>query len=88
MARPMAALDFNRGFLCGAVPALKDSTAEMEGNRRALRSTNNNFWGMYANGGAGDNAAVAYRALTNSLPINTVFKIKWRPRGIGFDATI
>src|SRR5207302_6725358 len=53
----------------------------------SLMSTNNKFWGMYANGGSGDNVAVAYRGFTNSMPTNTVFKIKWRPRGIGFDAT-
>jgi hypothetical protein len=44
-------------------------------------STNGNFWGMYANAGTG-NGAVAFRAFSNSLPVNAVFKIKWRSDGI------
>jgi hypothetical protein len=46
-------------------------------------STNGTFWGMYANGDNNDNCAVAYRAFTNSMPANTVFKIKYKPNGIG-----
>jgi hypothetical protein len=49
--------------------------------------SSNKFWGMYANSGSGDNVAVAYRSFTNSLQTNTVFKIKYRPRGIGFSST-
>jgi hypothetical protein len=44
-------------------------------------STNGNFWGMYANSGAA-NGAVAFRGFSNSLPVNSVFKIKWRSDGI------
>ena len=45
-------------------------------------STNGNFWGMYANQGTYGNGAVAFRGFSNSLPVNTVFKIKWRSDGI------
>ena len=36
---------------------------------------------MYANTGTG-NGAVAFRGFSNSLPVNSVFKIKWRSDGI------
>ncbi|HSU55159.1 MAG TPA: hypothetical protein VLT36_13965, partial [Candidatus Dormibacteraeota bacterium] len=56
------------------------------GSQGSLTSTNNKYWGMYANGPGGGNAAVAYRGFTNSLLPNRVFKIKYKPLGIGFDA--
>jgi hypothetical protein len=46
-----------------------------------VASTNGNFWGMYANTGLG-NEAVAFRGFSNSLPVDTVFKIKWKSNGI------
>lgn len=49
-------------------------------------SPNGNYWGMYANGAA-DATAVAYRGFSNSLPVNTVFKIKWKTEGIGFSTS-
>jgi hypothetical protein len=57
------------------------------GGQGSLGSTNGNYWGMYANSGGGDNVAVAYRGFTNSMATNTVFKIKWKPLGIGFSST-
>src|SRR4051812_33604608 len=60
------------------------------GGRAASIMVSNKFWGMYANNGGGssvDNVAVAYRGFTNSMPVNTVFKIKWQPIGIGFDSS-
>jgi hypothetical protein len=52
------------------------------GNGGAIASTNGNAWGMYANGTAGVKSA-AFRSFTNALPVNSVFKIKWRNIGIG-----
>src|SRR5437867_5847853 len=46
------------------------------GTGDAIASSSNTSWGMYANSGSGDNVAVAYRRFTNSMPVNTVFKIK------------
>src|SRR5262245_44194574 len=57
------------------------------GTGDAIASASNTYWGMYANGGSGDNVAVAYRGFTNALQTNTVFKIKWHPKGIGFNNT-
>src|SRR2546423_6074388 len=48
-----------------------------------INSASNTSWGMYANGAGADNKAVAYRGFTNSLAVNTVFKIKWHTKGIG-----
>src|SRR5258707_12522446 len=47
------------------------------GTGDAVASASNTSWGMYANGPAGDNAAVAFRGFTNSMPTNNVFKLKW-----------
>jgi hypothetical protein len=49
-----------------------------------VASTNGNAWGIYANGSSGTNAAVAYRSFINPLTTNTVFKLKWHTKGIGF----
>jgi hypothetical protein len=49
-----------------------------------VASSNGNAWGLYANGSSGANAAVAFRAFTNGLATNTVFKIKWHTKGIGY----
>src|SRR5207302_266440 len=60
------------------------------GGQAASIMVSNKFWGMYANNGGGgsvDNVAVAYRGFTNSMPVNTVFKIKWQPKAIGFNNT-
>ena len=46
-----------------------------------MASTNGNYWGMYANTGLG-NGAVAFRGFSNSLPVNSVFKVKWKSNGI------
>jgi hypothetical protein len=55
------------------------------GTGDTIASASNTYWGMYANSGGGsslDNVAVAYRAFTNSMQPNTVFKIKWHTKGI------
>src|SRR5437867_4077062 len=57
------------------------------GNVDAIASPNGNFWAINANSASGDNVAVAYRSFTNALQVNTVFKIKWHTKGIGFSAT-
>src|ERR1051325_2436836 len=59
----------------------------VEGNAGTIGTTNasgtqTNAWGMYANNSVGVKAA-AFRSFTNSLPVNAVFKIKWRNLGIG-----
>src|SRR5712671_1287549 len=53
------------------------------GTGDSIASSSNTSWGMYANGPGADNKAVAYRGFTNSLAVNTVFKIKWHTKGIG-----
>ncbi len=53
-------------------------------NNDPISSTNGNAWGMYANGSSGTNAAVAFRALAAPMAANTVFKLKWHSKGIGF----
>jgi hypothetical protein len=60
------------------------------GNGGAIATANNSAWGLYGNGpvtntASSGNAAVAYRAFSNALPANGVFKIKWRNLGIGGD---
>src|ERR1017187_4311832 len=45
-------------------------------------STNGNAWGMYANGPTLNNAAAAYRGFSNSLPVNSVFTIRWSNQNI------
>ena len=45
-------------------------------------STNGYFWGMYANS-ATTAASEAFRAFSNSLPVNATFKIRWHNTGIG-----
>lgn len=62
------------------------------GNGGPIATTNNSAWGLYGNGpvtnaSSPGNAAVAYRAFSNALPANAVFKIKWRNLGIGGSAT-
>src|SRR5205085_6213053 len=52
------------------------------GTGDAIASASNTYWGMYANGGSGDNGAVAFRSFTNALQPNTVFKIKWHTKGV------
>src|SRR5947207_10178187 len=37
------------------------------GTGDAIASASNTYWGMYANGGSGDNGAVAFRSFTNAL---------------------
>ena len=49
----------------------------------AIASTNGYFWGMYANGSSGTNASEAFRAFSNSLPVNATFAISWHNKGIG-----
>ena len=61
---------------------LGDYTGFFIGHPGSIGSTNGNAWGMYANGVGGNNAAVAYRAFSNSLATATVFKIKWQSYGI------
>lgn len=48
-------------------------------------STNGNYWGTYANGAA-TAATEEFRALSNSLPVNATFGIRWHNTGIGFAA--
>ncbi|MDW8311038.1 MAG: Ig-like domain-containing protein, partial [Verrucomicrobiales bacterium] len=60
------------------------------GNGGPIATINNSAWGLYGNGtvtntSSPGNAAVAFRAFSNSLPANAVFKIKWRNLGIGGD---
>lgn len=62
------------------------------GNGDAIATINNSAWGLYGNGtvtnpSSPGNAAVAFRAFSNALPANGVFKIKWRNLGIGGSLT-
>jgi hypothetical protein len=52
------------------------------GNNDPVGSTNGNFWGMYANNSS-TSVSEAFRAFSNSLPVNATFKIKWHNKGIG-----
>lgn len=52
-------------------------------NGDPVASTNGQVWGIYANG-AGTPASEAFRAFSNSLPVNATFKIRWHNKGIGF----
>lgn len=52
------------------------------GNGDAIGTTNGNFWGMYANS-ATTASAEAFRAFSNSIPVNATFEIKWHNTGIG-----
>ena len=54
------------------------------GDAGAIGSTNGAGWGMYAHGDSSNNLVVAYRDFTNTLNINTIFRIKWLSDGIGF----
>lgn len=54
----------------------------VDGGETQIGTTNNKAWAMYANS-ATDAKAAAFRSFTNSLPVNSVFKIKWRNTGIG-----
>jgi hypothetical protein len=49
-----------------------------------IDSTNGNYWGMYANQ-AQTAASEAFRAFSNSLPVNATFTILWQNHGIGFN---
>jgi hypothetical protein len=59
------------------------------GDGDGIATANNSAWGLYANGATTNyniaNAAVAFRAFTNALPVNGLFKIKLRNAGIGGD---
>jgi hypothetical protein len=55
------------------------------GNGDGIQSTNGNYWGMYANT-ASTAASEAFRAFSNSLPVNATFSIKWQNHGIGTSA--
>jgi hypothetical protein len=52
------------------------------GHGDAIGTTNGNFWGMYANS-ATTASAEAFRAFSNSIPVNATFEIKWHNTGIG-----
>jgi hypothetical protein len=47
-----------------------------------IASTNGNYWGIYANS-ASTVSSEAFRAFSNSLPVNATFKIRWQNNGIG-----
>lgn len=55
------------------------------GNGDVVGSTNGNFWGTYANG-ANTASAEEFRAFSNSMPVNSTFKIRWHNTGIGFSS--
>ena len=80
----------NYGF--GFQPWVQEQTGTGGGNYTgfflgnggdAVASTNGNAWGMYANGSSGTNASEAFRGISNSLPVNATFKIRWHNKGIG-----
>ncbi len=48
-----------------------------------IDSANGNYWGMYANSSA-TASSEAFRAFSNSMPVNATFKIRWHNTGIGF----
>ncbi|MSU59681.1 MAG: hypothetical protein EXS35_16200 [Pedosphaera sp.] len=56
----------------------------VKGDETQIGTTNTKAWGMYANSNntVGVKSA-AFRSFTNALPVNSVFKIKWRNLGIG-----
>jgi hypothetical protein len=49
-----------------------------------IDSTNGNYWGMYANS-TNTASSEAFRAFSNSLPVNATFTILWQNNGIGFN---
>lgn len=49
-----------------------------------IGSTNGNYWGLYANS-ANTASSEAFRAFSNSLPVNATFTILWQNNGIGFN---
>jgi hypothetical protein len=51
----------------------------------AIDSPNGNYWGMYANSSS-TAASEAFRAFSNSLPVNATFQIAWHNEGIGFSS--
>jgi hypothetical protein len=51
----------------------------------AVDSTNGNFWGMYANS-ASTASSEAFRAFSNSLPVNATFTILWQNTDIGLNS--
>jgi len=53
------------------------------GDGTDILSTNGNYWGMYANTATAA-ASEAFRAFSNSLPVNATFSITWQNHGIGF----
>jgi hypothetical protein len=85
----------NYGF--GFLPWVQAQTGTGGGNYtgfflgnggEAIASTNGHFWGIYANGSSGTNASEAFRAFSNSLPVNATFSILWRSDGIGGSGSV
>ncbi len=84
----------NHGF--GFLPWVQAQTGTGGGNYTGfflgntgdpIASTNGNAWGIYANGSSGTNAAEAFRAFSNSLPVTATFSISWHNKGIGNSIT-
>jgi len=80
----MSGQNFGYGFLPWIIRTNgPGSQGTFIGDGGNIATTNNSAWGLYAYGQPLTNTVVAYRGLSNSLPIGLALKLEWRSGYIG-----